>query len=192
MGTTEFVGRRNSCRRLFSQGGTLEQGTNVMTDRLIRLLVSTLLLAAIGCRNSVKTASAAPTPLPTPAAQAGPPAPAPATRAQVEVSPQSPVEVTPPASFSSDQLKGDTAQFMVKGQAGQFLRVKVNAGSGVGPESLVSAQLLSPVPRELKALNEQGDCAGNFVYPLPEAQLSRRIQPRGAADGHRLQFARWR
>jgi hypothetical protein len=56
---------------------------------------------------------------------------------------------------------------MVQGNAGQFLRVKVNLGKGSDPTNSVSARHPGTT-MPLEALREGGDCSGNFIYRLPE------------------------
>jgi|SRR5215469_3581697 len=138
-----------------------------MTNRLFVLFALACALF-IGCRSSAKSAQATPTPSPTPVAQVQELAPPTATPAQPEVSLGPPIPVTPPASFSAEQVNDQVPQFIVQGRAGQFLRVKVNAGSGVDPTQSVSAQLLGVRPRFIDAIRKGGDCSGNFVYSLPE------------------------
>jgi hypothetical protein len=69
--------------------------------------------------------------------------------------------------FSPYQLARDRpVAFVVHGNGGRLLRVKVNLGQG-DPTQSVTAQLPDK-SQELKALREGGDSSGNFIYRLPE------------------------
>lgn len=85
------------------------------------------------CRNSAKltnmTASPSPTPSPTPVARNLTPAPPIGGPRRPKASPGSPIQVTPPASFSADQLNGWPKQPSSMDRADNFpCESKVNGG----------------------------------------------------------------
>jgi len=147
-----------------------------------RILVSALTLAlyaaTIGCHNSSKpspqanpardkSVTPAATPISAEQVQTAPPATPSPTQAQT-VLPE-PIQVKPPASFNSEQLSQTLpAHFTVAASAGQFLRVKVDLGAGNNASESVSVQPPGSNSALLKALQNVGECWGNFVYALQD------------------------
>jgi hypothetical protein len=73
-------------------------------------------------------------------------------------------QVMPPASFSGPQLsKGSAAEFQIPGNAGQFLRVKVDE---------IFRVLVQPPGKDAAELKPGGDSAGNWFYALPQTGTS--------------------
>jgi hypothetical protein len=128
-----------------------------------------MVLTSLGCHNSNKRLSQNPTPSPTPALanQTAPPSVMPVTT-QAQAVLAIPIQVQPPVSFTAEQFpSGQPVQFIVHGSAGKFLRVKVDLGS-FDPMHSITAQLPDK-SRQLPALRDGGDSAGNFIYRLPNA-----------------------
>lgn len=143
--------------------------------------------AAIGCRNSTTSASA------TPAASATPrvvqlPLATPVS-AQARATPLVPIQVTPPAAFSPDQIPQDSAvKFALPASAGDFLVLKVS--EVVNPASqrtsqattmpthaapkakyAVSVGLPTLDPSGVRVIQEGGSCTDTSLYQLAQTGI---------------------
>lgn len=138
---------------------------------LLFTLALALLITALGCHSSARSAQSGPAASPTPVAQAQNPAATPTPSARAEAVPGAPIQVKPPASFIPDQLpQNQPVHFTVAGSARQFLLVKVKLG-GRDPRESVWVQPPGSNSGPLDALQKGGDCSGDFVYALPQTGI---------------------
>lgn len=138
---------------------------------VVAAFTSAVFIPAIGCRNSSKPTplvSSTATPIPVPQARQTTPSATPLpTQAQTVLS--DPIQVKPPASFTSEQLpQNGPTHFTVAASASQFLRVQVDLGVGNNPRDSVSVQPPGSDSAPLEALRTGGECWGNFLYALQE------------------------
>ncbi len=138
--------------------------------RLLLALIL-LLLGAGGCKKSADSSLAVSSP--TPGVQAPSMSLLPRTEKPAALAAGLPIQVRPPASFAGDQLpQDDPVLFAVQGNAGQFLRVKVNEAKDAhtdfrGPRFSVEVRTPGARPELLEVGSE--DCyPGNWLYALPQ------------------------
>jgi hypothetical protein len=172
---------------------------------LLFILALALLIAAIGCRNSAKSAPSAPAGSPTPSKQAqtavptpGVPKPAPHTGSRPDLTTLVPVkifQVKPPASFSGDELPEGPIEFTLAGSAGELLLMKTKEIPGAdyyrggGNAYSVLVRRSNPGSPAIKAIQEGGTCTYNSLYAFPEAGTYRVLFAPLPGEKHSIDLA---